>query len=75
MNINNENWKKLILDGYCQCAAPEEIELIDEMADRLDPKVFMCGVCNKEMLPCKYCKSLPCKCVQLNNEVDEARGN
>jgi len=70
-----EDWKKFIVEGNCECEEENLIQLIDDMADKLDPKIYMCSVCHKEVLPCKFCKELPCKCVEINNLVDEARGN
>lgn len=70
-----EDWKNFIVEGNCECEDENLIELVDVMADRLDPKIFMCSVCHKEVLPCTYCGKVPCKCVEINNLVDEARGN
>lgn len=28
-----------------------------------------------EMNPCEYCGHYPCKCIQLNNEIDEFLDN
>lgn len=78
---NQENWKKLIVEGNCECDENDTVELVDAMADKGEEIINMCQICNKERLPskdeepCSYCGKLPCRCVQNNNEVDEYRGN
>ena len=46
--MNNENWKKLNLDGYCKCEGSEVIKLQDEISEEI---VDMCADCNKEKEP------------------------
>ena len=79
MNIpigTQEDWKKLIVDGFCECEEEHLVKLVDDMADKFELGFFFkCTVCNKERLGCKYCGEVPCKCIEINNKVDELRGN
>lgn len=45
---NNENWKKLVVDSFCECKEPDKIVLTDDMTDET---CDMCLKCNKEIKP------------------------